>query len=88
MTEGNHKSATDDSEDDFDAAEFRAMLYWVMKNLPKKQECSVCGLLLKEKPVLCNVKPRYNTETYTRDLENWYYACYSCALKSGNLDDY
>jgi len=70
---------------DFDITEARVILDWVKKNLSEKR-CSICGLV-KEELVLCNVKPRYNTQTWTRDLGNWYYACEPCARKLGYIND-
>lgn len=53
----------------------RALHQWVRNNKTK----SLCEECLTNQPYdIANVSPKYNSETYNRDLNNWRWLCRGC----------
>lgn len=56
-----------------------ALHEWLIKNMVKPDSCPRC--IRKIKLHLCNVSPRYDKRTYTRDFKNWLWLCARCHLE-------
>lgn len=61
-----------------DIKSINALHTWVKRRLPKPKECPSCQRVVRLE--LCNVSPKHNPETYTRDLKNWFYSCRKCHM--------
>lgn len=59
----------------------RAWLHtWVRSRLQQPEYCPICN---KGRAYdLANISPKYNPETYNRDLKNWYWCCRRCHMLS------
>jgi NUMOD3 motif-containing protein len=57
-----------------------ALHNWVRKNSPKPELCEICNI--KPPYDLANISPKYNPETYTRDIKNWRWLCRRCHVIS------
>lgn len=56
---------------------------WVRKNLPKPELCPECNEVRRLE--VSNVSPRYNSETYNRDLNNWRWLCHKCHMSMDGI---
>lgn len=57
---------------------------WVRRNYSKPRHCEEC--LIVPPLDLANISPKYNPDTYTRDLKNWEWLCRKCHMtKDGRL---
>lgn len=57
-----------------------ALHSWVKRYLPRPEVCPICQINTNLE--LCNISPRYNPATYTRDLNNWIWLCRKCHMIS------
>jgi hypothetical protein len=51
---------------------------WLKRKLARPDVCDLCSK--SKKLELCNISHTYNSETYTRDVKNWRWLCYSCHM--------
>lgn len=53
---------------------------WVKQHLPKPDLCQICNLVPPYD--LANISPKYNPDTYNRELKNWFWRCRKCHMVS------
>lgn len=66
---------------------YSSMHEYVREHKPKPldNKCEICKL--EKRLELCNISPTYNRETYTKDFENWFWACSKChQISDGRAD--
>lgn len=68
-----------------DSVDLEQLHVWVRKRKPKPLVCERCE---EEEPYdLCNISPKYNRLTYTRNLNNWRWFCRRCHQRTDGRTD-